>query len=152
MTYLRRIGGAGAALTLALLLAASMSACGGGDDDGDDGDGGEPTSAATTDHNGNGDDGASNELTIVSKNTLFNPTELKAPAGEITITHDNQDGGIIHNVRVYKGEDAEGEDMGGTDLEAGPIVQTLKLTLEQGEYFYVCQTHPATMYGKLEVE
>jgi len=148
-----------AALALAL-LALALAACGGGDDDGDDGgngNGGEPTASRTAtngddDDDGDDDDGDERELTLVSKNTLFDKSELRAEAGEITIIHDNQDPGIVHNVHVYKGSDADGEDMGATELEAGPGTQTLTLTLEPGEYFYVCDAHPATMYGTLIVE
>jgi plastocyanin len=146
---------------LLLLVALAAAACGGdsngnGDSNGD-GDGGSVrTSVATPadDDNGDGDDddGDGHNLTLVSKNTLFDKTELRAEAGVITITHDNQDPGIVHNVHVYRGSDATGEDMGMTELEAGKVVQTLTLNLEPGEYFYVCDAHPATMYGKLIVE
>lgn len=101
---------------------------------------------------GNGENGGGNTLTLVAKNTLWDKNELKAKPGEVTIIVDNQDPGIVHNVHVYKGEDNTGEDMGMSDLEAGPSQQTLKLTLEAADYFYVCDAHPATMEGKLDVE
>lgn len=126
--------------TLALLLAAALAACGGDSDSGSNG-------------NGDGDGGGDgNVLQLVSRNTLFDKSELRATAGEITIEHDNQDGGILHNVHVYRGTDATGESVGMTELEAGPSQQTLTLTLEAGEYFYVCDAHPATMTGQLIVE
>lgn len=143
-------------LMLGAALLTAASACGGG---GDDGGSQEPTklpatagsSPAATADDGSSDDGAST-ITLIAKNTLFDKSELRAKAGEITITFDNQDGGIVHNLHVYKGQDADGEDVGATELEAGPIVQTLKLDLEPGEYFYVCNAHPATQFGKLIVE
>lgn len=141
----------GAAGIAVVLLAGTFVACGGGDDSGDD-NGGEPTSAASAAPTSDDDGEVSNDLKLVSKNTLFDKSKLRAEAGEITITVDNQDGGIVHNVHVYKGKDAKGEDIAMTELEAGPGGQTLKLDLQPGEYFYVCDAHPATMAGTLTVE
>jgi len=95
--------------------------------------------------------GEATTLQLVGLNTLFDETELTAPAGRIIIEFDNKDGGIVHNVHVFKGEDAEGEDIGATELEAGPIKQTLELNLEPGAYFYQCDAHIATMSGTLTV-
>lgn len=147
-------------LMLGAALLTAASACGGG---GDDGGSQEPTKlpatagsspAATADDGSSddGDDDGASTITLIAKNTLFDKSELRAKAGEITITFDNQDGGIVHNLHVYKGQDATGEDVGATEFEAGPIVQTLKLDLEPGEYFYACNAHPATQFGKLIVE
>lgn len=91
-------------------------------------------------------------LTLVAKNTLFDATELSAKAGEVTIRVDNQEDGLPHNVHVYKGNDNSGEDLGKTEFESGPVIQTLKLDLTKGDYFFVCEVHPATMAGKLTVE
>jgi plastocyanin len=161
MKVVRKAAIAAIVAGVTLALSAFAVACGGGDDDGDDGgnggNGAQPTAVATEDSNGdngddgNGDGGEGNEVTLVSKNTLFDKSELEATAGEVTIIHDNQDGGIIHNVHVYKGSDADGEDKGMTELEAGPVVQELELTLDEGEHFYVCDSHPATMSGTLTV-
>lgn len=148
-------------IAAAAMLALTAAACGGGDDNDDGGDGGNTpaataTTAASTPDNGGDDgddgDGEENVFTIVSKNTLFDKTELEAKAGEITLIEDNQDAGIVHNLHVFKGADATGEDMGATELEAGPAKQELKLTLEAGDYFYQCDAHPATMAGTLTVE
>jgi plastocyanin len=145
------LGAAGLAIA-----AAVAGACGGS---GSDSSATKPaaTTAATqatqpTQSGGSGEASADGTITLVAKNTLFDKTELKAKPGPLTIIEDNQDDGIPHNVHVYKGKDNKGQDMGMTQLEAGPIKQELKLTLEAGDYFYVCDVHPATMSGKLEVE
>ena len=96
--------------------------------------------------------GAATTLQLIAKNTLFDKSSLQASAGAVTIDVDNQDAGIPHNIHVYKGKDSTGEDIGKTEFEAGPVKQTLKLTLAAGEYFFVCDVHPATMSGKLEVK
>lgn len=147
------------AVAVLTLVAGAASACGGGDDNGDDGgNGGAPTTAASPSNGDNGDDGddgeqpADGELTLVARNTLWSTNELRAAPGEITINVDNQDAGIVHNLHVYKGSDANGESIDMTELEAGPVQQTLTFTAEEGEYFYVCDVHPATMEGTLTVE
>ncbi len=96
--------------------------------------------------------GEATTLELIGKNTIFDKTSLEAPAGLIVIKFDNQDGGITHDLEVYKGEDATGELMGKTELANGPIQQELQLTLEPGDYFYWCVVHPATMAGKLTVQ
>ena len=96
--------------------------------------------------------GEAQEFTVVGSNTLFDVTEISAKAGPITITFKNQDGGILHNIAFYKGEDATAELAGATELTAGPVEQTLTLTLEAGSYYYQCDAHPATMSGTLTVE
>lgn len=97
------------------------------------------------------DSGEATTLTLIAKNTPFDKSELKAKPGTVTIEMDNQDDGIPHNLHVYKGKDNTGQDLGKTDLEAGPVKQTLTLELAAREYFFVCDVHPATMAGKLEV-
>jgi plastocyanin len=95
--------------------------------------------------------GEATTLTLIAKDTLFDKSELKAKPGTVTIQMDNQDDGIPHNIHVYKGKDNTGQDLGKTDIEAGPVKQTLTLELTAGEYFFVCDVHPATAAGKLEV-
>ena len=96
--------------------------------------------------------GEAQEFTVVGSNTLLDVTEISAKPGTITIIFKNQDGGILHNIAFYKGEDATAELAGGTELKAGPVEQTLTMTLEAGSYYYQCDAHPATMSGTLTVE
>jgi plastocyanin len=96
--------------------------------------------------------GQGTTLTIVAKDTLFDKSELKAKPGDVTIVMDNQDPGIPHNLHAFKGTDSKGQSMGVTEIEAGPVKQTLKLNLTAGDYFLVCDVHPATASAKLKVE
>ena len=145
---------------LGAALLATASACGGGED-GDANQ--EPTKApattasspiATVDDGGSDDDDGddASAITLVGKNTLWDKTKLEAKSGDVTFTIDNEDGGIVHNLHIYKGTDNTGEDVGETELEAGPGTQTLTVTFEPGTYFFVCDAHPATMVGTIEVE
>ncbi len=90
-------------------------------------------------------------LKIGAKDILFDVDRLVAPAGPVAIELDNQDGGVPHNLHVHRGSDATGDSVGKTELEAGPVKQTLGLELDSGEYFYVCDAHPTTMTGTLVV-
>jgi plastocyanin len=105
----------------------------------------EPTS------DGGGDGGGVTEFEIDGINNEFDIEELEAPAGRIVITFNNRDGGVPHNIHFFEGDDADGESVGETDLEPGPIVQTLEMDLEPGQYFYQCDVHPTTMTGTLVV-
>jgi plastocyanin len=42
--------------------------------------------------------------------------------------------------------------MAETELDVGPIKQTLTFDVQPGAYFYQCDAHPTTMEGELRVE
>lgn len=90
-------------------------------------------------------------LTLVGINNTFEPEELGAPAGSVTIEFDNRDGGVVHNVHVFDGDEADDETLAETELEVGPVIQTLTFDAEPGEYFFQCDAHPTTMTGTLTV-
>ena len=101
------------------VAAAALSAC--GDDEGSS------TSAEDAD------------FTIVADNVEWDTDRIEAPADrDFTIAIDNRDDGVQHNLHV---KDAPDEP--ATELEAGPVVQTLTVNLPEGEYEYICDLHPA---------
>jgi plastocyanin len=87
------------------------------------------------------------EFTIVAEDLRFDLDRVVVPAGEeVTATIDNRDRGIGHNLSVAL---PEGE--AKTEVEAGPVEQTLRFTVpEPGEYDFVCDPHVATMEGVIE--
>jgi plastocyanin len=87
------------------------------------------------------------EFTIVAEDTRFDLARIVVPAGEeVTATIENRDSGIGHNFSVAL---PEGE--AGTEVEAGPVEQTLRFTVpEPGEHDFVCDPHVATMEGVVE--
>jgi plastocyanin len=77
------------------------------------------------------------DVVIVSEDIAFDPTEVEVPANEtITIVDENRDS-VAHNVHLT---DAPGSPK--TKLVAGPSTQALEVTLEPGEYRFVCDLHP----------
>jgi plastocyanin len=90
-------------------------------------------------------------LELTASNITFDKTKMEASAGAVTIKVDNKDGGVPHNVHVFKGSSASGESIGATPLGTGPDEQTLDLRLAAGDYFYQCDVHPTTMAGTLSV-
>lgn len=94
--------------------------------------------------------GDASVISIVALDIKFDKDKLSAPAGAITVNLDNKDSGTPHNIHFHKGDKASGDSVGATDLESGPVKQTLKLNLEAGSYYYQCDAHP-TMKGILTV-
>ncbi|HIE22539.1 MAG TPA: hypothetical protein EYP73_08085 [Acidimicrobiia bacterium] len=112
-------------------LAVTVAACGGGGADE------APVGEAAT------------EVTLVGEGIRFDVTQLRVKAGEeVTITFENRDSGVPHNLRI---EGPEGPIK--TDIANGPITQTLKLTIDRpGTYRFLCEVHPSSMVGQLIAE
>jgi plastocyanin len=92
------------------------------------------------------------QLTVVAASVRFLQSSLTAPVGLVTITFDNRDEGISHNLHVFSGSDAFGAEIGSTEIRAGAVQQTLALgELAAGTYFYQCDVHPSRMMGTLTV-
>jgi uncharacterized membrane protein/plastocyanin len=81
----------------------------------------------------------------------FVPGGLTMPANEpVALAFDNEDGGVQHNVAIYRDDSAE-ESLFVGDLIAGPTTVTYEVPpLEAGTYFFRCDVHPV-MHGTLEV-
>lgn len=88
--------------------------------------------------------------------TGFTEKTLSAPADTaFTLTFDNQDPGIPHNVMIYEGSSATGTPVfapEGNALVTGPATETYEIpALAAGTYTFNCYVHPATMAGTLTV-
>jgi plastocyanin len=93
--------------------------------------------------------GAGTTITIAGLNNEFDIEEVEVPAGTVTVVFDNRDSGVVHNIHFFEGDDDDGESVAETEIEAGPLEQTLTFDVEPGEYFYQCDAHPTTMTGTL---
>jgi hypothetical protein len=86
----------------------------------------------------------------VASGIEWNKSQLAAIAGApLTISIDNQDDGIPHNWRLFGNPDGDGDAIEATEIENGPVVQTLNFgPLDPGDYYYDCEVHPQ-MFGTL---
>ena len=125
------------AALVALLAALLPAGCG---DDGADAGGGGGRSLGT-------EQDPVTEVTMLAEDVRFDLERIVVPAGEeVTVTVDNRDEGIGHNLSVAL-PDGEAR----TEVEAGPVRQTLRFTArEPGEYDFVCDPHAATMEGVVQ--
>jgi plastocyanin len=122
----------GWAVGAVLVMAALLAGCG---DDGSAGDDGHASGCRSAE---------GGQVTVVADDIAWDVDCLEAPAGApLTIVIDNQDDGVPHNMHV---KDAPGGPK--TDLEAGPVTQELDVTLDAGDYEFVCDIHP-NMVGTL---
>jgi plastocyanin len=82
----------------------------------------------------------------------FDPTSLTAPAGKpFTLSFDNKDAGVSHNVQIFDGTDATGRMLFSGDVVTGVAVFPYDVDpLDPGSYFFHCKFHPTTMTGTLE--
>jgi plastocyanin len=82
----------------------------------------------------------------------FDPTEISLPAGQAsTITFDNQDGGIPHNISIYA-DDTYAKALFTGDLVTGVASVDYEVpALDPGTYPFRCDVHPATMTGTVTV-
>lgn len=89
------------------------------------------------------------DVTIVAEKITFDTTELEARVGEtLTITYDNRDARIPHNLHVNGGTGGPAK----TAIEEGPVTQSLKVTFEEaGTFEYFCEVHPQQMRGTITV-
>jgi plastocyanin len=138
-----------ATLLILPALALSAIACG---DDGDDGDARATAPVASaTDTPATAPAGDPQRLEIAAENSeSFTTDELSAEPGDVTVVFENREDGVIHNIHFFAGSDSSDESVAETDLTSGPDTQEVTFTVEAGEYFYHCDTHPV-MQGTLTV-
>jgi plastocyanin len=116
------------------LVALVLAGCGGDDEPAD----GPPDDCTPI------EDGA---FTMVAENISWNVSCLQVEVGtEITFTVDNRDRGVGHNLSVF-GPSGKAK----TDIETGPVTQTLVYDAStEGYHQFACDPH-APMEGQLWV-
>jgi plastocyanin len=138
---LRRSAHLGLAAMLILVMAACAPA-----DDGANGatDGGDNTGGGTVAVSGG-------TIEITAEDMSFDANVIQATAGEaFTVTFVNNDA-MPHNISFYMEEGGE-EIVVGDVINEGETVEVEVPALDAGEYFFVCDVHPAEMTGSLVVE
>jgi hypothetical protein len=95
-------------------------------------------------------------MTVVGRNLAFNVKTISAGVGvPVTITLDNQDAGVLHNIAFYTNRSASTAIANAKgELFTGPGQQTLNFTAPPagGNYFFRCDAHPDTMNGTFRVQ
>ncbi|MGZ8639917.1 MAG: cupredoxin domain-containing protein [Actinomycetota bacterium] len=95
--------------------------------------------------------GGGGGLTITAKSLAFDTDEIDLPAGQpTTITFDNQDAGVPHNIAIFNDSSLsqtlfQGERFPGIDSRPYEIPP-----LDPGTYYFHCDVHP-TMSGSVVV-
>jgi plastocyanin len=88
------------------------------------------------------------QVTITAKDIAFQPATITTPSTALTITFDNQDAGVPHDL-VLKAGDVK---LAATEIITGPATTTLAIQpLQPGAYQFTCSVHP-NMTGTLTVE
>jgi plastocyanin len=117
----------------------------------DHGGGGGATTAETP-----GPSGGPVTLTIVAKNITFNTRSLSAGAGsQVTVTLDNQDPGILHNIAFYKAKGSTAQPLvtgSKGNLLTGVAKESFTFAAPgPGTYYFQCDVHPDVMNGSFVV-
>ncbi|MGH3247433.1 MAG: cupredoxin domain-containing protein [Trebonia sp.] len=91
-------------------------------------------------------------LQISAQNVKFDKSCLAAPAGQaFTITFDNKDAGVPHDVAIYTNSSATTVLFKGT-VVSGPTTTTYHVpALKAGTYYFRCDIHPTQMLGTFVV-
>jgi plastocyanin len=103
---------------------------------------------------GGGATGGPVAVTLVAQNLSFDLSSIAASAGvEVTVTLDNQDAGVLHNVAFYTNPSASSAIFVG-DLLTGPATEDVVFNspATPGSYFFRCDVHPDTMTGAFVVQ
>jgi plastocyanin len=86
---------------------------------------------------------AQQAISIKAQGLKFNIDTIVAPANSpVTITIDNQDGGTLHNVSVYRSAEGEGDIFKGELFEGDDTRDYSFTSPEAGVYFFKCDAHP----------
>jgi plastocyanin len=80
---------------------------------------------------------------VTAQNIAFDTDTIDLPADtETTITFDNQDSGVQHNIAIFT-DDTLSEDLFRGDVITGPDTIDYPIPpLEAGEYYFHCDVHP----------
>ncbi|MGH3277774.1 MAG: cupredoxin domain-containing protein [Trebonia sp.] len=113
-----------------------------------------PTAPATSAAAGSGGAKAAScapsgtSLQVSAHNIKFDKSCLAAPANQaFTITFDNMDAGVPHNVDIYTNSSATTSLFKGA-VVTGPTTTTYHVpALKSGTYYFRCDIHPTQMFG-----
>lgn len=90
-------------------------------------------------------------VTVEAQNLAFDTSEIDLPPdAPSTITFDNQDAGVPHNIAIYN-DSSLGEVLFTGEIVTGPATADYQVpALSAGEYYFHCDVHP-NMNGSVVV-
>ena len=90
--------------------------------------------------------------TVTASGLAFDPTTISLPAGTAsTITLDNQDAGVPHNISIWTDDTYTGDPLFTGDIVTGVATKEYEIpVLEPGTYAFRCDVH-TTMTGTITV-
>lgn len=100
---------------------------------------------------GGGGGGEAPTTIVVAQNIAFDTQTIVLPADtEATITFDNRDAGVPHNIAIYR-DSSLAEQLFNGETITGPATTTYTIPpLPPGEYYFLCIVHP-NMNGTVTV-
>ena len=97
-----------------------------------------------------GPGGPGGGVTVVAQNIAFDTSTIDLPPSPSSITFDNRDAGVQHNIAIYSNSSLDQELFSG-DLVTGPATVQYQIpALQPGEYYFQCNVHP-NMSGSVVV-
>jgi plastocyanin len=140
------VGGAGGGAS-----GASGATGGGGGSTGVTGRSGATGGGGSSGATGGGGGVAAEPGTVTAQGLAFDTDTITLPAGTAaTLTFDNQDAGVQHNIAIYA-DDSLAQNLFRGDLVTGPDSADYAIpALDAGTYYFQCDVHP-TMNGSVTV-
>ena len=86
----------------------------------------------------------SGQMTVVAKDVVLSPAAMTMGANTaLTVTFDNQDGGVPHDLVLYAGPGDPGVKLAATDIITGVASAQFSIPpLVPGQYRFTCTVHP----------
>lgn len=99
---------------------------------------------------GEGEGGAGG-VAVVAQGTAFDTSTIDLPpSAPTTITFDNRDAGVQHNIAIYT-DDSLSDELFNGEIVTGPTTIDYAVpAIDPGSYYFLCIVHP-TMNGSVEV-
>ena len=101
---------------------------------------------------GGGDGGGEpGGVTVVAQGTAFDTSTIDLPpSAPTTITFDNRDAGVQHNIAIYTDDSLSDELFNGEVITGPATVDYAVPAIDPGSYYFLCIVHP-TMNGSVAV-